>query len=314
VVNRLATGTSGRRIEDVLERARIAERLGYDSVWSNSITYERDAFLLLAAVAGATDKIGLGTFVVPIYARHPTTTVQEAATLDELSGGRFRLGIGVSHRTVVEQMWGLSLEHPVEAMREYVTIVRGGLDEGSVKFEGRHFTARWNYRHPRPERLPILISALAPRMLELAGEVADGVALWMCSPRYIADTVVPHLREGRRRAGKEMDGFEIVAGVDVSLTTNVDAAREVARPRFQMYSNLPFYRRAVAAGGFKDDLDQGRISDAMVDEMAGIGDEKAVRDAIRRYRDAGATLPLLGVFAGHEGAAGFEATLAAAAS
>src|SRR5919204_384606 len=139
-MQRLATGVGGRRIADVLERARIAEQLGYDSVWSNSITYERDAFVLLTAVAGATTRVGLGTFVIPIYARHPTALVQEAATLDELSGGRFRLGI-VSHKSVVERMWGLSLDHPAEAMREYFTIVRSGLDEGKVELQGRHFTA-----------------------------------------------------------------------------------------------------------------------------------------------------------------------------
>ena len=105
-----------------------------------------------------------------------------------------------------------------------------------------------------------------------------------------------------------------MAGVDVSLTTNVGPARDVARPRFKFYSNLPFYCRAVAEAGFKDELDRGEISDSLVDELAGIGDEQAIRDSIRRYRDAGCTLPLVGAFAGHEGAAGFEATLAAAAS
>src|SRR5918912_237970 len=147
-MQRLAAGIAARTIPAAVERARIVERLGYDSVWANSITSERDSFIVLAAIAQGTEKLGLGTFVVPIYGRHPTVMVQSAATLDELSQGRFRLGIGVSHKVVVENMWGLSLEHPVEAMREYFTIVRRALDHGSVSFEGKHFTARWAYQHP----------------------------------------------------------------------------------------------------------------------------------------------------------------------
>jgi F420-dependent oxidoreductase-like protein len=314
-MQRLAAGISARNVPAAVERARTAERLGYDSVWVNSITAERDSFIVLTAIALGTEKAGLGTFVVPIYSRHPTVMVQSAATLDELSGGRLRLGIGVSHKVVVENMWGLSLARPVEAMREYFTIVRTALDESSVNLEGKHFTARWAYQHPRPQHhLPILISALAPKMLELAGEVADGVALWMCSPRYIEETVIPHLRAGRERSGRNLDGFEVVAGVDVSLTTNVEGAREVARPRFSFYSNLPYYRRVVDEAGFKEDLARGEITDEMIHELAGIGDEKAIRQVLRRYRDAGCTLPLLGAFAGHAGAAGFEATLQAAAA
>jgi F420-dependent oxidoreductase-like protein len=304
----------GRSLEQAVKRVELAEEIGCDSVWISQLPMERDSAVVLAAYAGASRRVGLGTFVLPIYTRHPTAMAQMAATLDELSGGRFRLGIGVSHKVTVETLWGLRLERPVEAMREYLTIVRGLLVDGSVQLDGAHFAARGGYAAPRRAGLPILIAALGPRMLELAGELADGVALWMCSPGYIASQVVPHVRAGRERAGKTLDGFEIVAALDASLTGDVEAARQVFRGRFERYAGLPYYRSMLDASGFAEQLGRGEITDAMLHEMAGLGGEGAIRDAVRRYRDAGCTLPLVGPFAQHEGAAGFEATLRAAAS
>ncbi|HEY4027602.1 MAG TPA: LLM class flavin-dependent oxidoreductase [Candidatus Dormibacteraeota bacterium] len=304
----------GRSLGQAVERAHLAEEAGYESVWVSQLPNERDTALVLAGYAAATERVGLGSFVFPIYTRHPTAMAQMAATLDELAGGRFRLGIGVSHKVAVEGLWGLSLRHPADAMREYLAIVRTLLVEGAVGFSGSQFTARSAYTPPRRPELPILIAALGPRMLELAGELADGVALWMCSPRYIESHVVPRVRAGRERAGRSLEGFEIVAALDVSLTSDVEGARGVYRGRFERYAGLPYYRSMLDASGFADQLARGEITDAMLHEMAGLGDEAAVRDAVQRYRDAGATLPLVGPFAQHEGAAGFEATLRAAIS
>src|SRR5207237_5801846 len=120
--------------ESVL-RAEMAERMGFRSVWTTQLPDARDASLLLAAYANATQWVRLGTGVLPIYTRHPTAMAQMAATLDELSSGRFILGIGVSHKVTVESMWGMKLERPVDAMREYLAIVRASLRDGSASFE-----------------------------------------------------------------------------------------------------------------------------------------------------------------------------------
>jgi len=285
-----------RTLEESIERARIVERYGYDSLWTTQLPTARDASLVLAAYASATQRVKLGTGVLPIYTRHPTATVQMAATLDELSGGRFVLGVGVSHRVTVEGMWGLRLESPVEAMREYLTIVRTSLRDGACSFEGKHFTARWSYLGPRREDMPIMISALNPRMLELAGELADGVVLYMCAPGYIKEHVIPHLRTGRERADKSMDGFEIVAAVDACVTSDRDAALETYQKTLDRYAALPFYRKAMEAGEFNPDV------------LAAIGHAQQVRDAIERYREVGVTLPGVGPFGGR-----FEETIAAAA-
>ena len=285
-----------RTLAESVERAQIVEKHGYESLWTTQLPTARDASLVLAAYASATQRVKLGTGVLPIYTRHPTAMAQLALTLDELSRARFILGIGVSHRVTVEGMWGMQLESPVDAMREYLTIVRTSIREGACSFEGKFFTARWSYLGPRNPGVPVMISALNPRMLELAGELADGVVLYMCAPGYIQEQVIPHVKAGRERAGRSMDGFEIVAAVDACVTSDRAAALETYKKTLDRYAALPFYRKAMEAGEFNADV------------LAAIGDAKQVREAIARYRDAGVTLPGVGPFGGH-----FEETIAAAA-
>jgi F420-dependent oxidoreductase-like protein len=302
-----------KTLDESVARARAAEKLGYESVWVTQLPNARDAALVLAAYAHATQRVGFGTGILPIYTRHPTAMVQMAVTLDELSGGRFTLGIGISHKVTVESMWGMKLESPVDAMREYLEIVRTSLRDGGCSFDGKHFTAHWAYSGPRRAEMQIMISALNPRMLELAGELADGIVVYMCSPAYIRDQVIPALTVGRQKAGKTLDGFEIVAAVPISLTTDPAGGYAAFRKTVERYSNLPYYRKMMDASGYAQQLAAGAISEGMMDELAGIGDEQHVRDVIRRYREAGVTLPGVGPFGGHAGAAGFEATLEAAA-
>jgi len=303
-----------RTLHESVLRAEMAERMGFRSVWTTQLPDARDASLVLAAYANATERVTLGTGVLPIYTRHPTAMAQMAATLDELSGGRFILGIGISHKVTVEGMWGLRIEKPVDAMREYLTIVRTSIRDGNWSSEGRHFTARWSYSAPRRPDLPIMISALNPRMLELAGEMADGVVLWMCMPAYVRSRIIPAIAAGRAKAGKTMDGFEIVAAVPVCLTSDRAAGQDVFRQTVARYANLPYYRKMMDASGLKAELEAGEVGEATLDQLAGIGDEEQVRAAVRRYQEAGVTLPGVGPFGGHQGSKGFEATLEAVAS
>lgn len=302
-----------RTLHESVLRAEMAERMGFRSVWTTQMPDARDASLVLAAYANATQRVTLGTGVLPIYTRHPTAMAQMAATLDELSGGRFILGIGISHKVTVESMWGLRIDKPVDAMRDYLTIVRTSLRDGSCSFEGTHFTARWSHSAPRRPDLPIMISALNPRMLDLAGEMADGVVLYMCTPTYVRDHIIPAIAAGRRKVGKTMEGFEIVAAVPVCLTSDRAAGQNVFRQTVARYANLPYYRKMMDASGLKSELEAGEVSEATLDLLAGIGDEEQVRSAVRRYQEAGVTLPGIGPFGGHEGAKGFEATLEAVA-
>jgi len=150
--------------------------------------------------------------------------------------------------------------------------------------------------------------------LDLAGEMADGVVLYMSTPSYIRDHIIPAIAAGRAKAGKTMQGFEIVAAVPVCLTSDRKAGQDVFRLTVGRYANLPYYRKMMDASGLQEELEAGEVSEATLDQLAGIGDEDQVRAAVRRYQEAGVTLPGVGPFGGHQGARGFEATLEAVAS
>ena len=188
-LRRAAFLNPGRDLATAVDLARRAEALGYESAW---VTHGagRDSFLVLAAYGAATTRLGLGNGVVPIYPRHPVAMAQAALTLSELSGGRFTLGLGVSHRASMEVMLGLSLREPLAVMREYVAVLRGALD-GAVAFDGRHYRVKWSLAVPeRPAAPPIYLAALSRKMLELAGEIADRVAMTSSSPAFHAVSIV----------------------------------------------------------------------------------------------------------------------------
>jgi alkanesulfonate monooxygenase SsuD/methylene tetrahydromethanopterin reductase-like flavin-dependent oxidoreductase (luciferase family) len=215
----------------------------------------------------------------------------------------------VSHRAYVEAMWGLQLNQPVDTIRNYVEIVRSLATTGEADIQGRHFAARTRYTAPRLQ-LPIYMSALGPSMLELAGEIADGVTLWMCAPDYISAEVIPRVQVGRTRAGKTLDGFEIVASVPVCLTDNRIAGLNDLRATVASYGELPSYRR-VLERAFPDftDLPNDRILNA----LGGIGDERDIVQAIERYSDVGATQVIVGRWGNHPGVATMEETMVAIA-
>lgn len=312
----------GRSLEQAVERVRRAEALGYDSVYVTHIA-GRDSLTVLMAYAAATERIRLGTGVLPMYSRTPVATAQQAATIDEYSGGRMVLGIGVSHKVTVENWFGSRIEHPVAEMREYVTVLRA-IFEGRDVPEGKRFPTRFRFMglQPRPD-LPIYVAGLSPNMLRLAGEVADGVMLWLCNPEYIQAVVVPAVREGRERAGKTLDGFDIVAAVPAAVTDDRPAAYETMRGDLVTYWSLPFYRAMIERSGFGDDIaafdaamasgdvDKAKqgISERFLDTLTAIGSPEEVRAGVGRYHDAGATSPCVGPVPRTD----FAATLEAAA-
>src|SRR6266536_2751687 len=195
--------SAGKSLDSALERVRRADRLGLASVYTTHIA-ARDSLSVLMAYASVSERIRLGTGVLPIFSRTPVATAQAAATIDEFSGGRMVLGIGVSHQITVENWYGAKIDKPVTQMREYAAIVRAIL-RGEAPPEGRFFQTRFQFMGypPRPA-VPIYIAALSPNMLRLAGEIADGGMLWLCNPDYIRDVVIPEVAKGRERAGKSL--------------------------------------------------------------------------------------------------------------
>lgn len=312
----------GRSLEQSVERARRADEHGYASIYTTQIA-GRDAFIVLAEFAHATENVKLGTGVAPIFARTPAAMAQVAATLDEVSSGRMVLGLGVSHRVTVENWYGAEISKPVSQMRDYAGVVRAILT-GEQPPESDFFPTRFQFMgyQPRPD-VPIYIAALSPNMLQLAGEIGDGVMLWLCDPDYIRNTVIPEVTKGREKVGKSLDGFDIVAAVPTGVTDDREAALNAFRQELIPYSSLPFYRAMLESSGFADDIaafDAGMakgdvekakagLSERMLDSLAGIGSPDQVRAAVERYREAGAISPCIGGIPG----TGFDDALDAVA-
>jgi alkanesulfonate monooxygenase SsuD/methylene tetrahydromethanopterin reductase-like flavin-dependent oxidoreductase (luciferase family) len=317
---------AGKSLPEAVERVRLAESLGYDSVWVTHIA-SREPLQVLNHYAHCTERIGLGTGVVPFALRHPALLGMEAATLDEIAGGRLRLGIGVSHRITIEGWYGLSLDDPVGRITECTMILRMLFTEGGGSFEGRHYVSRFGFqRYEARTDLRILWAAMGPRMLRAAAEHADGVLLWMCSPSHIRRSIVPVLDKALAEHGRSPEEFEIVAAVPSAVTENPEAAREAFRAQAFPYLNLPFYRKEIAQAHpevlaeFDRRIAAGDMANAMaaldagfVDDFAGIGDAEAVRGKVDDYRNAGVTLPAIAALRPREGSAGPEAVLEAAA-
>ena len=317
--------SAGRSLEAAVERVRLAESLGYDSTYVTHIA-GRDSLTVLAAYAAATERIRLGTGVLPIYSRTPVATAQTAATIDELSGGRMVVGLGVSHKVTVEAWYGQSIDRPVAEMREYAGAMRAMFHgEEPPAVEGAKWPTAFRFMgyDVRPE-IPIYIAALSPNMLQLAGEIGDGVLLWLCDPPYVRDVVIPEVTKGRESAGKTLEGFDIVPAVPSAVTVDRDATLARLRSDLVTYLSLPFYRSMLERSGFggeiagfdagmaNGDVERAKaaMSEEMLDSLGGFGDGDAVRGAVQRYLDAGATSPGVSPVP----TADFEATLEAGAA
>lgn len=321
--------TPGASLQQASLRASVAEDLGYELVLTNHIA-DHDGLVSLAAYGETTSTVRLGTGVYPAFLQTALSLGHQAATLDALLEGRLVLGLGTSHRPVIEGWHGLDFpEDPVNAMREIVEALRSLFREGGADVDGEHVRIggfRFNRFEPNPD-IPIYLAALGPKMLRLAGEVADGVVLWLCDPGYIAEEVVPGIAEGAERAGRDPAEIEIVPAVTVSVTDDAAPAFDKMRRMLVTYLSLPFYRNMLARAGFQEDLDrfdagieagdvdQARsgISEDLIRSLAGLGTAEEVGRTLDRYREAGATLPAIGPLT-VEGSASYERILEAAAN
>jgi F420-dependent oxidoreductase-like protein len=312
----------GKSLEDAVGRVKRAESLGYGATYVTHIA-DRDSLTVLMAYAAATERIRLGTGVLPIYSRTPVAAAQQAATIDEYSGGRMVLGLGVSHQVTVENWYQATVERPVHAMREYVAILRACF-AGEDPPQGEMFRTAFHFMGYQPRAdIPIYVAALSPRMLRLAGEIGDGVVLWLCNPNYIRDAVVPEVRAGRERAGKDADSFDIVAAVPAAVTDDKQGTFATMRRELVTYFSLPFYRAMIERSGFEADVatfDAGMqegdvekakagISDRFLELLTAIGSQEEVRAGVARYADAGTSSPCVAPVSRTD----FAATLEAAA-
>lgn len=316
---------TARSIDDLTARVQLAERLGYEIAGLPNIA-GRDAMTALAVIGARTERIGLATGIVQIWTRTPITLAQEAGTIAEATNGRFSIGLGVGHEPLVRSWHGQDFRKPVTAMRDYLTIVRGALRDAQVAHDGDVYSAHFGFLGFRPPAdVPILVGALGPKMLQLAGELADGVVLWMSSPHHVRDIVMPNLAIGAARAGRDVSDLAVFPCLFAAPGPDRNSARDAIRRQMFTYVQLPFYRNMLIASGFGEDLERfdegivaqdlpmalGALSDAMIDEMAATGSPDDVAETLERFRDAGATVPGVGVVGGYEGYEGAEGALRA---
>ncbi len=201
---------------------------------------------------------------------------QGALAAAAASGNRFVLGLGLSHKRVIEAAWGLDFSHPVRHMREYLSVLQPLLRGEQVDFEGQDFRIHTRLQVPDAAPPPVIIAALGPQMLRLAGRLADGTALWMAGPKYIEEVVIPEITRAAAEAGRPTP--RIIAGVPIVVTFDVAAARERIARAYAGYGTLPSYQRAIYGSGASGPAD-----------LAVIGTEEQVETELRRWRDAGVT-------------------------
>ena len=261
---------------DALENSlREAAEQGFPSFWMPQI-FGMDALTAIAVAAKNVPNIRVGTSVIPTYPRHPMVLAQQALTTQSVIDGRLELGIGLSHQPVVEGMWGISFDKPVRHMSDYLSILTPLLNDRRVSFTGESITGRGEITPPPADAPPVLVAALGPQMLRLAGRLADGTITWMTGPETIRTLTAPTISEAAEEAGRPAP--QVAMGLPVCVTSDVDAARERADRDYAIYGQLPSYRAMLDREGAATPAD-----------VAIIGDAGEVADRIRTLADCGVT-------------------------
>lgn len=298
-------------LDAIVEQADIATKCGVDGLWLAQLPNQRYTGMLLAGLAARSSAVTIGTAVLPIYMSPPVVMAQMAMTLDEISGNRLVLGLGCGHRIFGEWMVGGTYSASVGPMREYLTIVTSLIRQGEASVSGSWFNGRVLYGAPRRPQLPVYVGSFGPRMLELAAELADGVILWMCTPSYVHDVVMPSLRAGWARREGDHAGFGVVAMLPAVVSAQPEQDRECGRGMLSGYLRIENYQKLLRASGFGDDVRSLRAGDAMVDELCAIGSGSVIQERIAAFRESGVTEVALAPLAAEHFTATLEAAIAA---
>jgi F420-dependent oxidoreductase-like protein len=282
----ITMGPSGRAenpIDEMVSAARDAagRRL---TLWMPQLG-DVDALTVLAIVGREVPDIDVGTAVVPTYPRHPLVMASQALTVAAASGNRFTLGIGLSHQVLIEGSFGYTFDRPVRHLREYLEVLMPLLHHGEVDYEGELFRVSTTraVRVAGANPPPVVVAALGPQTLEVAGRLADGTVLWMVGPRTLAEHVVPTINRAAERAGRPRP--RVVVGLPVVVTDDPEAAHERAGRSYGFYNDLPSYRAMLDREGVDGPAD-----------VAIIGDEAEVTAQLDRLAELGATDVSLSVF------------------
>ena len=302
---------------DNLAVAQEADRLGYAVCWAAE-AYGSDAATVLTWVAAQTERIDVGSAIFQIPARQPAMTAMTAATLDSLSGGRFRLGLGVSGPQVSEGWYGVKFDKPLSRTREYVEIVRKAMTRERLSYEGEHWTLPLPggpgkpiklTMHPQREHIPLYIAAIGPKNLQQTGEIADGALVIFFAPEHAEATTLGSLRAGREKAGKTLDGFDLVPTVPLAVGEDVRGLADQFRPYTALYvggmgsAKQNFYNKLAQRMGYEKEAAEiqekylagdkegaaAAIPHELIDSTTLLGPVERIADRMKAYAEAGVT-------------------------
>lgn len=281
IITRPPGGARDASVEALVAPYRQLEADGFASGWiGNHLNH--DAMTVCVLAGQATSTLELGTAVVPTYPRHPMVMAQQALTTNMACGGRFTLGLGLSHKFIVEGWQGLRWATPVRHLREYLLVLNALLDGEQVDHDGEEYRVHLNNAPftqldvPGGGRPQVLIAALGPGMLKVAGELSDGTSMFWCGPNYIERTAVPAITKAAEGAGRPAP--RVIAGIPLSVTANEEAARASCARVWEVYGRIYSYRKVIEAEGASG-----------VADMAIVGDEAAVRAQLKRLEAIGVT-------------------------
>jgi F420-dependent oxidoreductase-like protein len=265
----LVSAVGGSPIDALVNALGKARDEGFRRVWMAQMPFDGDLVTALAVALREVDTIEVGSAVLPIQNQHPVQMAQKALTLNAIAGGRFILGLGMTHQAVTEGMWGIPYDKPVRRMREYLDALQPLLAGQAVNAVGETVTARGALQIAGAPTPQIYLAALGPQMLKLCGKRTAGTLTWMCGPKTLGEHISPTLRAAAEEAGRPQDAVRVVAGLPVSVTDDVAGARAQAAEQFGMYGTLPSYRAMLDREGY-----------ANPEDAAIIGDEKTVSDRL----------------------------------
>ena len=294
-------------LPEYLALARDCEARGYDTLWLGE-TAGGDAITLMTLLASHTERVGVASGVIPIQTRSPIILGMSAATLSHVAPGRISLGLGVSSRIIVEQWHGLPFHAGLGQIREAVQIIRATAAGERVNFDGKYYRMK-NFKlmaPPPPQHPKIVLAALGPEMLELAGEIADGVLLNWIPPEAVPASI-EHLRAGAKRAGRSLDGFEIAGFIRTTVTDKVDEARAGLARDITGYAIVDVYANFFRSCGFTDEMAKinaawksgdragavREVSPRVLDGLGVVWNEAFCRERFAAYARAGLTMPVV---------------------
>lgn len=272
----IVSAIGGAPIDSLVTALATARDEGFRRVWMAQMPYDGDLLTALAVAMREVDRIEVGSAVLPIQNQHPMQMAQRALTLNTIAGGRFILGLGLTHQAVTEGMWGIPYDKPVRRMREYLDALEPLLAGEAVNVVGETVVARGALQIAGAPRPDVYLAALGPQMLKLCGRRTAGTLTWMCGPKTLGDHIGPTLRAAAEEAGRSADAVRVVAGLPISVTDDVAGARKQAAEQFGMYGALPSYRAMLDRDGYAEPQDAAIIGDEQavsdrLDELAAVG-------------------------------------------